>query len=421
MAASALALASTVTASDPHPRSSVSLDRHTRLRKRASIGESCGPDAGSCDDGLCCSSGGFCGTGGEYCTSPGCQLPYGPACHGNITPEGADTSDVSRPKFGKVPYGVDITACTTPGTMALSFDDGPYHYTDELLNLLKKNGVVATFYVTGMNGAKGAINDPSTENPDLLRRMLADGHQIGSHSWSHEDMQAVSAEERHNQIIKNEIALADLFGFFPTYYRPPYTSCGGECMSELASLGYHVTNYNLDTKDWEVDGAVARMNYESFLAGVTPQSAGVIALAHDIHPDTVHSLAQFMIDKARSQGYKLVTVGDCLGDPQSNWYRDAKSGNPISSSLINNAAANSASTSSTSKNSVEKAKGAGRNKATPSGTQAGGSKATQTPQADSAAVNEDAGGSSQHESGAARGLGKRALFVIPLALLLFLV
>jgi len=63
----------------------------------------------------------------------------------------------------------------------------------------------------------------------------------------------------------------------------------------------------------------------------------VITLAHDIHLDTVHGLTQFMIDKARQAGYKLVTVGDCLGDPKSNWYRDAKTGNPVSESVIRNA------------------------------------------------------------------------------------
>lgn len=187
---------------------------------------------------------GVCGIGGQYCTSPGCQLAYGPACHGNIWPRGHDTSDVLRPKFGQVPYGVDITSCTTPGTMALTFDDGPYHYTNELLDLLKENNVLATFYVTGVNGAKGAINNRSTENPAMLRRMLADGHQIASHSWSHENMESVSLEERHRQIVKIEIALADLFGFFPTYYRPPYTSCGADCMAELASLGYHVVCFD---------------------------------------------------------------------------------------------------------------------------------------------------------------------------------
>lgn len=124
--------------------------------------------------------------------------------------------------------------------MAITFDDGPYHYTNELLDVLSRNGARVTFFVTGMNGAKGPINEPGTGQPDTLRRMLAEGHQIAAHSWSHEDMESITLEQKHDQIIKNEIALADVFGFFPTYYRPPYTGCGVDCIGELGGYGYHV-------------------------------------------------------------------------------------------------------------------------------------------------------------------------------------
>lgn len=183
---------------------------------------------------------GVCGTGGEYCSAPGCQLSYGPACHGNIVPKGADTSKTPRPHFGNVPYGIDLRSCTIPGTIALTFDDGPYHYTNDLLDVLSKNGVRVTFFVTGVNGAKGPINEPSTGQPDTLRRMITEGHQIAGHSWSHEDMESITLDQKHEQIIKNEIALADVFGFFPTYYRPPYTGCGVDCIAELGTYGYHV-------------------------------------------------------------------------------------------------------------------------------------------------------------------------------------
>lgn len=152
-----------------------------------------------------------------------------------------------RYRLGDIPYGIDITACTTPGTMALTFDDGPYHWTNELLDLLSRNGVPVTFFITGVNGAKGPINDPSTGQPDTLRRMIAEGHQIASHSWSHEDMQCIDQEQKDRQIYRNEIALADIFGFFPTYYRPPYTSCGADCIAELGTYGYHVVRLQLST------------------------------------------------------------------------------------------------------------------------------------------------------------------------------
>ena len=85
-------------------------------------------------------------------------------------------------------------------------------------------------------------------------------------------------------------------------------------------------NYNLDTKDWRDGADQAKVNYEAGVDSSDPHSDGLIALAHDIHSTTVHDLTQFMIDKARRAGYDLVTVGECLGDPPGNWYRDAKTG-----------------------------------------------------------------------------------------------
>ncbi|KEZ39816.1 Chitin deacetylase [Scedosporium apiospermum] len=260
----------------------------------------------------------------------------------------ADISDVPRPRIGNAPYGVDITACSVPGTLALTFDDGPAEYTGELLNILAENDVAATFFVTGLNGDAGPIDDPSTGRPALLKRMLAEGHQIGSHSWSHQDADLIGPEEKRQEVILNEVAFTKLFGFFPTYYRPPYTHCNGECFAVLEQFGYHITNYNLDTKDWEVSVSQAKDNFAGLLGGFSPQSSGVIALAHDIHANTVRELTQFMIDKARAAGYNLVTVGECLGDPEVNWYRDSKTGGPVDESRLRNAGAKPTPSSSSS-------------------------------------------------------------------------
>jgi hypothetical protein len=75
-----------------------------------------------------------------------------------------------------VPYGTIITRCSVPGTFALTFDDGPFIYTDELLNLLASNGVKATFFVNGQNLAS-IFSFTST-----IQRMVNDGHQVASHT-----------------------------------------------------------------------------------------------------------------------------------------------------------------------------------------------------------------------------------------------
>ncbi|KAK9422502.1 hypothetical protein SUNI508_00365 [Seiridium unicorne] len=297
-------------------------------RRDVSTGGSCGPSAGNavCASGLCCSSAGVCGTGTSFCSSPDCQISFGPACDGNEVPLGEDTSKVPRPTLGNVPYGVSISHCTVNGRVALTFDDGPYIYTSELLDILKKNGVRATFFVVGNNGGKGQIELASTGYPAIIQRMYSDGHQIGSHSWSHQNMSQLTAQQRHDQIIRNEIALVDILGFFPTYFRPPYTQCSVDCSNDLGALGYHVVNYDIDTRDWQGDYTYAQNTYSTILTQHSPGSSAWISLAHDIQPNTVHGFAQYMIDQAEKLGYELVTLGQCLGDPEANWYRDPTNG-----------------------------------------------------------------------------------------------
>ena len=73
------------------------------------------------------------------CFAPDCQISFGPGCDGNKWPPGKSTKDVLRPKFGSVEYGVNLQSCTVPGKVALTFDDGPNKYTNELLDVLKNN------------------------------------------------------------------------------------------------------------------------------------------------------------------------------------------------------------------------------------------------------------------------------------------
>ncbi|KAI0132879.1 hypothetical protein BJ170DRAFT_264509 [Xylariales sp. AK1849] len=303
------------------------------MRRDVAAGGGCGTSAGNavCAPGLCCSAGGICGTGTSFCGAPDCQLSFGPACDGNQVPTGQDTSSIPRPTFGNVPYGVSISHCSVNGKVALTFDDGPYIYTSELLDILKKNNVRATFFVVGNNGGKGQIELTSTGYPAIIQRMYSEGHQIGSHSWSHQDLSKITVQQRHEQIIRNEIAFVDILGFLPTYFRPPYTNCPSDCLKDLGDLGYHVVNYDIDTRDWQNDYTYAQNLYNSILVQHSPASSSWISLAHDVLPDTVHGFAQYMVDQAKKLGYELVTIGQCLGDPEENWYRDPSKGQPWAS------------------------------------------------------------------------------------------
>lgn len=227
-----------------------------------------------------------------------------------------------------MPYGELITTCNEPGTVALTFDDGPWEYTEELLDILSDYGAEATFFVCGGNmGGDGQITDYG--HPHLLRRMVDEGHQVGTHTWAHADLTTVDDYGILDQLLLNEQALVQALGRIPTYFRPPYFSTNDDVLDTVGDLGYHVISAGVDTNDWKGDYDAARQAFsQAVQQGPWDGSAGKIVLAHDIHERTVHELAAYMIEQARDAGFRLVTVGECMGDPEENWYRDPRTGGP---------------------------------------------------------------------------------------------
>ncbi|KAL5114416.1 hypothetical protein ACEQ8H_007671 [Pleosporales sp. CAS-2024a] len=291
----------------------------------------CGAGVGSCGPGICCSPAGYCGTSSDYCYSPGCNYQYGPGCPENQTPAGTNTSSIARPKLGSVEYGGNgIYSCVTPGTIALTYDDGPQKvFTSHILDLLKKYNAKATFFITGNNLVKGEI-DITPEFVSDIKRMDAEGHQIASHTWTHLDLSAISQIDRKNQMWKNEMALRNIVGKIPTYMRPPYSSCTGQCETDMADLGYHVIYFDVDTDDYEQDSPTLIQNSKNwFLGNITANGATAaggatwLDIQHDIHDQTANNLTEYMLQTITRLGYRSVTVGECLGDPVANWYRTA--------------------------------------------------------------------------------------------------
>lgn len=313
--------------------------RHDSLHNRQSDADAdaesrCGPAIGSCATGYCCSAEGWCGKSKDYCAAPDCQINYGSGCDGNKKPDGVDTASVSRPKVGKVLYGgAGIYECVTTGDIALTFDDGPYLYTNDLLDKLKSYGAKATFFITGNNIGKGRINDPSTIYPAILRRMHAEGHQIASHTWSHENASQLTNTQFTNQMVWNEIAINSVLGFFPTYMRPPYSICEKNCQSILSTLGYHTIYFDLDTAGYLNDGAkqiqTSKNIWDQAMRSSDPDSDSFLQIEHDIHQQVVYNLTDYILTSLFSHGYKAVTVGECLGDPKSNWYRSGPDGSIV--------------------------------------------------------------------------------------------
>lgn len=299
-------------------------------------GKQCGPEFGYCDPGDCCSHVGYCGTGWSYCSSPNCQFDWSDSCDASIRPLGEPTLDVPRPRIGNVTYdpkGVQV--CKNPGSLALTFDDGPYNYTSHLLDVLASYGAKATFFITGNNLGKGQIDVEETGWPDVIRRMHREGHQIAGHTWGHTNLSAVNETEVVNQIHYLEMALRNILGFIPTYMRPPFTECRNNCPAVVERMGYHIIYQNVINHDWLVDDADfsvqdAKDLFLTAMKPVEPRWADHIFLQHDTHWQTAYNLTNYMLDYFKFMNFSTsITVGECMGDPPENWYRPAGGAPPV--------------------------------------------------------------------------------------------
>jgi peptidoglycan/xylan/chitin deacetylase (PgdA/CDA1 family) len=227
--------------------------------------------------------------------------------------------------WGTVPWG-DVYDCTVPGDIALTFDDGPEQYTNGMVDLLKTFNARATFFITGVNSAKGAIDTTPSWNA-VIKKMAADNHQLASHTWSHPDLSLVTEARRRSEMIKLEMAMRNIVGYFPTYMRPPYSSCNAACSQTMRDLGYHVVYFDIDTDDYNHDSPTMIQVSKNIFSGIVnpsnPNVDSFLTIAHDTHQQTAQNLTQFMLQTLTTKGYRAVTVGECLGDPKANWYRSA--------------------------------------------------------------------------------------------------
>lgn len=268
----------------------------------------------------CCSQYGWCGDTLGHCGT-GCQSAYGRCDDGFPTPP----SGAPRHRLGSVPYGVGIYTCSTPGVIALTYDDGPYVWTSQLLDILDSYAIKGTFFITANNLGKGNLDDPNLPWAAALRRMYANGHQIASHTMDHLDLDALSESNRQLQMTGFETIMRGILGRYPTYMRPPYSRCSSACLATLSFLGYHCIFWDLDTDDYNnaTPGLIKKSKdiVSTAISGADRRYRGFISIAHDIHHQTVFNLTLHQITAGLEAGFRFVTLGECLNDPPSNWYR----------------------------------------------------------------------------------------------------
>lgn len=219
-----------------------------------------------------------------------------------LNPPPAAATEVAAMEPPKVPSGprLSYTAVPVRGPyIAITFDDGPVpEQTPRLLDMLKERGVKATFYVVGTNAAA---------HPEILRRMVAEGHEIGNHSWSHPALTKLGAAGVKSQMDKTNAAVFAATGENPKTMRPPYGATNASLNRRLNDeFGMKVILWAVDPLDWKYRNAERVAN-----SIVTSTKAGDIILAHDIHGSTVNAMPK-TLDALLAKGFKFVTVSELL-------------------------------------------------------------------------------------------------------------
>lgn len=179
--------------------------------------------------------------------------------------------------------------------VALTFDDGPSPVTTpQLLRTLKNKNVKATFFMLG-NSVRA--------NPGVARQVKNDGHEIGSHSYSHPQLTSLSSQQVTQQMKDADREIVKATGVLPKSFRPPYGAVNWTVSNAARKPSIM---WSIDTRDWESRNPVA-------INQVVNQNIhnGAIILLHDIHQPSINSVPQ-MIDNLRRQGYEFVTVDELL-------------------------------------------------------------------------------------------------------------
>ena len=186
--------------------------------------------------------------------------------------------------------------------VALTFDDGPGPYTQRILDTLKRGGAKATFFALGRQLG---------EYPLPLQRAVAEGHEIGDHTWNHADLTKLSPNDIGAEMTQQAQGLQSAGVPRPRLFRPPYGAYNSEVLRQATKRGMLTVMWTIDTSDYASASPQALADYTLGLA-----EPGAIILMHDGGGNwTITAEALPLIVRGLKQrGYKLVTVPRLLLD-----------------------------------------------------------------------------------------------------------
>jgi cellulose synthase/poly-beta-1,6-N-acetylglucosamine synthase-like glycosyltransferase/peptidoglycan/xylan/chitin deacetylase (PgdA/CDA1 family) len=210
--------------------------------------------------------------------------------------------------------GGEATSLRVPAhRLVLTFDDGPDPtWTPKVLDILKRHHAHAVFFVTGTM---------TSRYPDLVRRMVDEGHEVGLHTFNHPDLSYQSKKRIDWELSQNQLALAGAAGIRSSIFRPPYSSFA-DAMDDkswpvtryLGTKGYLTVVNNTDSEDWQKPGVA------TIIRNATPHGGrGAVVLMHDSGGDrhqTVEALDEFL-PEMRAKGYEFDNLTEALDAPSA--------------------------------------------------------------------------------------------------------
>ncbi|MDE2630740.1 MAG: glycosyltransferase [Alphaproteobacteria bacterium] len=226
------------------------------------------------------------------------------------------TGDISDEDYTKLPTTYVIRRVgLKPHTLALTFDDGPDpQWTPAILDILKQKNVKATFFIIGAN---------AEAHPGLVQRMLADGNEVGNHTFTHPNLSVTSTGADALELNATERLFEALTGRQMKLFRPPYLGDAEPVTADqivpvevAQNLGYITVGVHVDPLDWQQPTKQEMM--QRILAAVNdpnPELRGNVILLHDSGGDRSATVALLpgLIDELRAQGYHFVPVSQLAG------------------------------------------------------------------------------------------------------------
>lgn len=165
---------------------------------------------------------------------------------------------------------------------ALTFDDGPHEvYTAKILDLLARHEVKASFFLVGESAVRA---------PELVRRIVRDGHCVASHTYSHRELPSLTGVQLRHELTAGRRVLSELTGVDTNLVRPPRGRISASALLRMRHWGYRLVHWSKTYSDYLQDGS-ARLVQRIRTIGLSP---GDIALLHDNNAHTLAALVQML-------------------------------------------------------------------------------------------------------------------------------